>query len=173
MRSMRLFLLLALSALMLLGIWFTEKLISKGCSNSSLEFLKTEELSFPHGITQTLYATGMGYMWPQTQESYSFGPWRIATGRGDITILVIFRFSYHLVSNNSFGGTIPQELGNLFRLKDLNMFSNFLGGTIPARLSNCSRLLRLRVDSNDLGGRYSFRTRVIDKALCLYLVETT
>ncbi|CAA7027786.1 unnamed protein product [Microthlaspi erraticum] len=56
------------------------------------------------------------------------------------------------LSDNSFGGTIPQEVGNLFRLEDLYMSFNFLGGLLPASLSNCSRLLALDLFSNHLGG---------------------
>ncbi|KAH0858012.1 hypothetical protein HID58_086273 [Brassica napus] len=55
------------------------------------------------------------------------------------------------LENNSFGGTIPQEVGNLFRLQHLFMGFNYLEGTIPAGLYNCSRLLTIDLFSNFIG----------------------
>ncbi|CAL9247280.1 unnamed protein product, partial [Arabidopsis halleri] len=68
-------------------------------------------------------------------------------------LLVIFPFSYGLnLSGNSFLGTIPHEVGNLFRLEHLDMNFNYIKGDIPASLANCSRLLELQINSNHLGG---------------------
>jgi len=53
--------------------------------------------------------------------------------------------------DNYFGGTIPPEIGSLFRLEYLNMSNNLLGGGIPPSLSNCSRLWLLSLYSNHLG----------------------
>ncbi|KAL9294187.1 putative LRR receptor-like serine/threonine-protein kinaseRLK-Pelle-LRR-XII-1 family [Arabidopsis thaliana] len=53
---------------------------------------------------------------------------------------------------NFFGGTIPQEVGQLSRLEYLDMGINYLRRPIPLGLYNCSRLLNLRLDSNRLGG---------------------
>ncbi|VVB04752.1 unnamed protein product [Arabis nemorensis] len=53
---------------------------------------------------------------------------------------------------NFFEGTIPQEVGNLFRLEYLDLGVNSLEGPIPTGLYNCSRLLNLRLDSNHFGG---------------------
>ncbi|KAF3499497.1 hypothetical protein F2Q69_00041785 [Brassica cretica] len=60
-----------------------------------------------------------------------------------------FLISLNLTSNG-FGGTIPQELGSLFRLKHLFMSFNFLKGEIPTSLFNCSRLVELHLHSNSL-----------------------
>ncbi|KAF2543230.1 hypothetical protein F2Q68_00032719 [Brassica cretica] len=79
---------------------------------------------------------------------------------GNLSFLTSLDFN-----SNSFAGTIPQELRNLFRpsltqkpfvddalrLQHLNMSFNFLGGGIPASLFNCSRLLDLSLYSNHLG----------------------
>ena len=45
------------------------------------------------------------------------------------------------LSHNSFHGSIPPEVGKLFRLQHLNLSNNVLGGGIPLGLSNCSALL--------------------------------
>ncbi|XP_048596586.1 probable LRR receptor-like serine/threonine-protein kinase At3g47570 [Brassica napus] len=52
------------------------------------------------------------------------------------------------LENNSFGGTIPQEVGNLFRIQHLLMSLNFLEGGIPTSLYNCSRLFEFELFSN-------------------------
>uniref|UniRef100_A0A1J3DZW7 non-specific serine/threonine protein kinase n=1 Tax=Noccaea caerulescens TaxID=107243 RepID=A0A1J3DZW7_NOCCA len=154
MRSMRLFLLLAFGALMLLeGYGFTGETDKQGL------------LEFKSGVSENGRVVLSSW-----NNSNPLCNWEWVTcGRkhkrvtrldlgdlqlGGVISPYIGNLSFLVsldLSNNSFGGTIPQELGNLFRLKYLNMYSNFLGGTIPARLSNCSRLLGLSVDSNRLG----------------------
>ncbi|CAL9247340.1 unnamed protein product [Arabidopsis halleri] len=73
------------------------------------------------------------------------------------------------LSDNSFGGTIPREVGNLFRLHYLDMSLNYLGGGIPASLSNCSRLLYLDLDSNHLGESIPSELVSLTKLINLYL----
>ncbi|ESQ37537.1 hypothetical protein EUTSA_v10002388mg [Eutrema salsugineum] len=58
----------------------------------------------------------------------------ISPSIGNLSFLI-----YLNLSRNSFGGTIPQEVGNLFRLRG-----------IPINLFNCSRLLILYLYSNRL-----------------------
>ncbi|XP_010503325.1 PREDICTED: probable LRR receptor-like serine/threonine-protein kinase At3g47570 [Camelina sativa] len=70
----------------------------------------------------------------------------ISSSIGNLSFLI-----YLNLSDNAFGGNIPQEVGNLFRLEYLYMGVNYLGGGIPASLSNCSRLLELDLFSNPLG----------------------
>lgn len=55
------------------------------------------------------------------------------------------------LADNSFGSTIPQKVGRLFRLQYLNMSYNLLEGRIPSSLSNCSRLSTVDLSSNHLG----------------------
>ncbi|XP_023644362.1 LRR receptor-like serine/threonine-protein kinase EFR [Capsella rubella] len=54
------------------------------------------------------------------------------------------------LGDNSFTGTIPKELGMLFRLQKLNMSYNTLEGVVIPNLSNCSRLVTLDLTSNRL-----------------------
>ncbi|KAG2333396.1 hypothetical protein Bca52824_004576 [Brassica carinata] len=65
---------------------------------------------------------------------------------GNLSFLISLNFS-----DNSFGGTFPQELGKLFRLQYLLMPFNLLNGGIQTSLFNCSRLLGLDLFSNHLG----------------------
>ncbi|GJS72138.1 leucine-rich repeat protein [Tanacetum coccineum] len=56
------------------------------------------------------------------------------------------------LGNNSFQGTIPHELGRLFKLHILYLFENKFSGAIPTNLSRCSNLEDLRLSFNNLAG---------------------
>ncbi|VAI25202.1 unnamed protein product [Triticum turgidum subsp. durum] len=56
------------------------------------------------------------------------------------------------LSNNSFGGGVPSELGLLSRLTNLNLSMNTLEGTIPPQLSACFQLQVLGLRKNSLSG---------------------
>ncbi|BAF19871.2 Os06g0587500 [Oryza sativa Japonica Group] len=56
------------------------------------------------------------------------------------------------LSNNSFHGGIPSELGLLNQLRNLNLSRNSLEGNIPSELSSCSQLQILDLQSNSLQG---------------------
>ncbi|KAL9294124.1 putative protein kinase RLK-Pelle-LRR-XII-1 family [Arabidopsis thaliana] len=88
----------------------------------------------------------------------------ISPSIGNLSFLI-----YLDLSNNSFGGTIPQEMGNLFRLKYLAVGFNYLEGEIPASLSNCSKLLYLDLFSNNLGDGVPSELGSLRKLLYLYL----
>ncbi|EOA23493.1 hypothetical protein CARUB_v10016684mg, partial [Capsella rubella] len=55
------------------------------------------------------------------------------------------------LSDNSFGGTIPQELGNL--LLNLRLYSNNLGDGVPSELGSLTRLVTLYLGRNNLQGK--------------------
>ncbi|KAI7737338.1 hypothetical protein M8C21_028801 [Ambrosia artemisiifolia] len=53
------------------------------------------------------------------------------------------------LSNNSFEGPIPHELGRLSRLRFLYLDQNKLSGVIPTNLSGCSSLEELQLGNNN------------------------
>ncbi len=55
--------------------------------------------------------------------------------------------------NNGLKGTLPAELGNLAKLKYLNLWGNQLTGAIPSELGNLSNLEKLELYENDLSGQ--------------------
>ncbi|CAA7036661.1 unnamed protein product [Microthlaspi erraticum] len=152
MRSMRLFLLLSLNALVLLEAYrFTDEtdrqalLEFKSQVSEDRGFLSSWNNSFPlcnwKGVTcgrkhKRVISLDLG----GSQLSGVISP-----SIGNLSFLISLNLSM-----NAFGGTIPQEVGNLFRLRNLYLHSNILGGRIPASLSNCSRLFDLYLGSNHL-----------------------
>ncbi|XP_021820462.1 receptor-like protein 12 [Prunus avium] len=55
-------------------------------------------------------------------------------------------------SGNNFSGSIPEEVGQLKSLYDLNLSSNALTGAIPTSLSNLRHLESIDLSNNKLGG---------------------
>ena len=53
---------------------------------------------------------------------------------------------------NKLTGPIPESLGNLQKLEELNLYSNQLTGPIPESLGKLQTLERLYLDSNQLTG---------------------
>ena len=53
---------------------------------------------------------------------------------------------------NNLRGSIPPELGNLARLRDLRLSNNALTGPIPSELGNLTELEVLRLSNNALSG---------------------
>ncbi|XP_010503360.1 PREDICTED: probable LRR receptor-like serine/threonine-protein kinase At3g47570 [Camelina sativa] len=156
MRSMRLFVLLAFNALMLLethGFTFTDEADRRALlefkshvSDDKRALLSSWNHSFPlcnwKGVRcgrKHKRVTGLELGGLQLGGV-------ISPSIGNLSFLTTLN-----LSENSFGGTIPQEVGNLFRLKYLDMSKNFLGGGIPIDLYNCSRLFNLVLGSNNLG----------------------
>jgi len=56
------------------------------------------------------------------------------------------------LGSNELVGTIPPELGDLVNLERLNLFANGLTGTIPLELGSLPNLVHLYINSNDLSG---------------------
>ncbi|KAM7250543.1 hypothetical protein ACFE04_022426 [Oxalis oulophora] len=54
---------------------------------------------------------------------------------------------------NRLTGSIPEELGNLSTLQELNVEDNLLGGPLPASLGNLSLLYRLVLTANNFTGQ--------------------
>ncbi len=56
------------------------------------------------------------------------------------------------LDGNGLTGSIPNELGNLSNLRDLDLGENGLTGSIPPQLENLSNLEKLDLSNNDLTG---------------------
>ena len=56
------------------------------------------------------------------------------------------------LGSNELVGTIPPELGDLVNLERLNLFDNGLTGTIPLQLGSLPNLVHLYINSNNLSG---------------------
>nr|POE86203.1 receptor-like protein 12 [Quercus suber] len=56
----------------------------------------------------------------------------------------------HNLSKNLLTGEIPQSLGSLVQLEELDLSENKLTGNIPKELGNCGRLLSLDLSNNNL-----------------------
>ncbi len=57
-----------------------------------------------------------------------------------------------ILSRNGLTGSIPNELGSLSSLTELNFADNQLTGTIPAQLGSLSNLTKLELHNNQLTG---------------------
>jgi Leucine-rich repeat (LRR) protein len=66
-------------------------------------------------------------------------------------------------------GTIPPTIGNLLRLKRLDMSGNKLSGTIPTSIERLTQLEYLSVSSNDLSGKIPAYIGYLSKLTQLYL----
>nr|GEW45455.1 MDIS1-interacting receptor like kinase 2-like [Tanacetum cinerariifolium] len=59
------------------------------------------------------------------------------------------------ISNNSFSGTLPDQICNGWKLEKLIVINSNLTGRLPKSLYNCSSLLQARFDGNQLTGDIS------------------
>ncbi|KAL7169692.1 hypothetical protein ACSBR2_034677 [Camellia fascicularis] len=73
------------------------------------------------------------------------------------------------LSNNSFQGEIPHEMGWLFRLQVLVLTSNLLEGRIPANLSNCNDLRSLHLGNNKFIGNLLKELGSLSQLVLLYI----
>ena len=76
----------------------------------------------------------------------SLGQWHGVTvdGQGRVTALKL--------KKNGLSGELPQELGDLAMLEELNLTQNDLSGNIPAALGGLANLRDLRMAVNDISG---------------------
>ncbi|KAI7737335.1 hypothetical protein M8C21_028798 [Ambrosia artemisiifolia] len=74
------------------------------------------------------------------------------------------------LSNNSFEGPIPHEVGRLSRLRFLYLDQNKLSGVIPTNLSGCSSLEELQLGNNKLVGSIPNEISFLSK-LTLFAVD--
>nr|GEW55038.1 protein kinase-like domain-containing protein [Tanacetum cinerariifolium] len=73
--------------------------------------------------------------------------------------------------NNTFQGTIPNELGRLSRLRRLYIDINKLSGVIPENLSGCSNLRELQLGGNKLVGSIPKEMSLLSKLSMLAISE--
>ncbi|CAM8949309.1 unnamed protein product [Rhodiola kirilowii] len=66
---------------------------------------------------------------------------------GNLTFLRFLNLSYCNIK-----GVVPEEIGQLSRLREFNMLSNALRGNIPLHLTNCSELRIIDLGQNHLTG---------------------
>lgn len=62
------------------------------------------------------------------------------------------RVTYLNLGGNNVTGSLPQEIGNLSQLKDLQLWSNEIGGQIPPEIGNLSQLTYLDLAPNNFSG---------------------
>ncbi|GFQ02900.1 brassinosteroid insensitive 1-associated receptor kinase 1, partial [Phtheirospermum japonicum] len=63
------------------------------------------------------------------------------------------KLKYLEMYNNMINGSIPNELGNLANLVSLDLYNNNLNGSIPQELGNLTSLVFIRLNNNKLSGR--------------------
>ncbi|KAJ8770234.1 hypothetical protein K2173_011770 [Erythroxylum novogranatense] len=103
-------------------------------------------LQFKSGIISDPF--GIFNSW---NDSTSFCKWYgIKCGRRHQRVTFLMTL---VLRNNSFTGEIPQEIGNLLRMRYLDLASNILGGDIPSNLSHCTKLEMIRFSYNKLVGK--------------------
>ncbi|EXB40438.1 Receptor-like protein 12 [Morus notabilis] len=89
------------------------------------------EVTFLFGFTITITIKGVRRYYPEINDDLSFID----------------------LSNNNFGGEIPEVLGDLNGLYALDLSNNNLTGGIPSALANLKRLESLDLSQNKLSGR--------------------
>ncbi|KAI3882394.1 hypothetical protein MKW92_034839 [Papaver armeniacum] len=75
-----------------------------------------------------------------------------AAFNGFLTQLSEFGISNNQLSENSFTGIIPREVGLLKKLNILYMFKNNISGDIPSEIGNLSDLIELDLSENSIVG---------------------
>lgn len=86
--------------------------------------------------------------WTNRENWLVTGPWYwvgVRVEDGHVEQLIIYE--------NNLTGSIPPELGNLSKLKDLHLQDNQLSGAIPAELGNLTELETLQLYLNQLTGQ--------------------
>ncbi|CAA7033099.1 unnamed protein product [Microthlaspi erraticum] len=155
MRSMRLFLSLAFSALMLLeGYGFTVETDKQGLLEFKSRVSENGRVPFLMESLKPFMQLGWGYMWPQTQESYKFGPHRIATGWGKLPASLgnLTSLTELVIGDNNIEGGIPDDIARLTQMVTLESSRNNFSGVLPPAIYNLSSLELLYMFDNGFSG---------------------
>ncbi len=88
--------------------------------------------------------TNKGYWLTPTSVDNWFG---VKTSRG-----VNSRVTSVYLINNNLKGTIPNSIGNLTQLNNLNFSSNQLTGAVPSSITNLTKLVQFYLNNNKLSG---------------------
>ncbi|MED6194095.1 hypothetical protein PIB30_025342 [Stylosanthes scabra] len=73
-------------------------------------------------------------------------------GNNDLSNCIRHDLEVVYLSNNLFNGTIPQNIGQLVNLRDLDASNNYLKGTIPQNIGQLVNLGDLDLSNNNLTG---------------------
>uniref|UniRef100_A0A0D9VDR1 Receptor kinase-like protein Xa21 n=1 Tax=Leersia perrieri TaxID=77586 RepID=A0A0D9VDR1_9ORYZ len=79
------------------------------------------------------------------------------------------QLEYFGIANNNITGTIPESVGNLVNLEELDMENNLLKGTIPSSLGNLKKLNRLSLSNNIFSGSIPVTLGNLNKLTILLL----
>jgi Leucine-rich repeat (LRR) protein len=90
---------------------------------------------------------------------------RIPEGLGNLTLLENLELSW-----NQFSGEIPGDIVKLKNIWQLELYFNFLTGTLPVGFGNLTSLVNLDVSNNSLQGNIS-EVRFLTKIASLHLYE--
>ncbi|KAK6145746.1 hypothetical protein DH2020_022566 [Rehmannia glutinosa] len=110
---------------------------------SSLEVLKLSLNKLTGGIPESFRGCLVTTLWLNEQSEGMTGPIDIVTSMGSLTSLWLH--------GNHFSGKIPENIGDLVSLLDLNLNGNDLVGLIPASLVNMD-LVHLDLNNNHFMG---------------------
>ncbi|XP_058092572.1 MDIS1-interacting receptor like kinase 2-like [Magnolia sinica] len=75
------------------------------------------------------------------------------------------------LSDNTLTGTIPADIGTLYRLVSLNISMNNLSGVLPLSMANLSHLSELDISSNEITGPIPPSLGNLTRLTILYLYE--
>lgn len=81
----------------------------------------------------------------------------------------MYRVISLVLPNSQLLGSIPEELGLIPHLRNLDLSNNFLNGTLPTSLFNASELQSLSISNNDISGELSIQGKGLQNLKLLNL----